>query len=54
MVTNLGGYQAYRKCREFMIGVIAGELLGGITFTIVSVLYYKITGLTPVVYQILF
>ena len=54
MVTKLGGYQAYRKCREFMIGVIAGELLGGITFMIVSVLYYKITGLTPVVYQVLF
>ena len=52
-VTRLGGHRTYGKLRAMMVGVIAGDLLGGIVFMIVGVVYYAVTGLPPKSYHIL-
>ena len=51
-VVKLGGSGAYRGTRNFMIGVIAGDLLGGLIFALISAFYAIITGLEPVAYQV--
>ena len=52
-VTRLGGGPTYGKLQPFMVGVIAGELLGGLTFMVVGAVYYFVTGLQPIRYTVL-
>lgn len=52
-VTKFGGSQAYIRARTLMIGVIAGDLLGGTFFAALSVVYALSTGLDPIPYRIL-
>jgi len=51
-VTKLGGGTKHRQVMNLMIGIIAGDLLGGIVFMIVGVIYYKLTGMIPKKYMI--
>lgn len=43
----LGGSRAFRKGKALMIGVIAGDLLGGLLFMGIGATYYFVTGLRP-------
>jgi hypothetical protein len=54
LITRLGGYHLYRRCRGLMIGVIAGELLAGIVFMIIQGVYYLVTHRPPVAYGVSF
>ena len=38
--------------KNLMFGVIAGDLLGGLLFALISAVYALITGLPPVSYKI--
>ena len=51
-ITRLGGGTRYRHYRPFMIGVIAGDLLGGLLFMVIGAVYYAVTGLQPKSYII--
>ncbi len=53
LVTRLGGHTAYRKTKTLMIGVVAGELLCGLAFLVVALIYRAVTGLTPREYKII-
>ena len=53
LVVKFGGGKAYTKTKPLMIGVIAGEILGGLIFMVVGVIYYSRTGVMPLKYQIL-
>ena len=44
--------ETYRKIKHVMIGVIAGDLLGGLIFMVVSATQYLVTGLRPPSYLI--
>ena len=46
-VTRFAGPGALRKAKPFMIGVIAGDLLGGAVFMAVGAIYYGLTGHQP-------
>jgi hypothetical protein len=49
---RFGGTQMVRKLRPFMIGVIAGEIMGAMTFMIVGALYFFIqNGVKPKPYH---
>ena len=47
-----GGQPVYRKATDFMFGAVAGDLLGGVIFMAVGVLYYAVTGFAPPEYRI--
>jgi len=51
-VLALGGTPTYRRVRHMMVGVIAGDLLGGLTFMLAGWIYYAATGLMPPSYRI--
>jgi len=51
-VSNFGTAAAYGKARDFMIGVIAGELMGGMLWIIVGWMYYYGSGQAPPYYNI--
>jgi hypothetical protein len=46
-VTAFAGPKTYKTTKVFMVGVIAGETLGGFAFMIVVAVYYYFTGRTP-------
>jgi hypothetical protein len=49
---RFGGTQMVRKLRPFMIGIIAGEIMGAMTFMIVGAAYFFIqNGLKPKAYR---
>jgi hypothetical protein len=52
LVTGLGGSAAYRRGRNMMVGVIAGDLLGGLAFMVAGWIYYAATGFIPPAYRI--
>ena len=51
-VTKLGGGRTYRRFKPFMIGIIAGDLLGGLLFMAIGAAYYALTGLFPTQYHV--
>lgn len=51
-VTRFGGGQKYRQLKPLMIGIIAGDLLGGLLFMGIGAAYYAITGMEPKEYRI--
>ena len=53
LVVRLGGMRVYEKYKPMMIGVIAGDLLGGLVFIVIGWAYYFVTGLEPESYFIL-
>jgi len=52
VVTKLGGGRKYEQLKPFMIGVVAGDLLGALIFLAVGIVYYFATGRFPVGYKI--
>ena len=51
-VVKIGGAAAYRTVVPLMIGVIAGELTGGLLWIVVGGVYYAVTGMTPQSYSV--
>ena len=51
-ITKYAGHTAIRKARPMMVGVIVGDLLGGAVFMAVGLIYHKVTGQDPPVYNI--
>ena len=52
VVTRLGGSRRYLQFRPLMIGVIAGDMVGGLLFMGIGAAYHAITGLPPTKYWI--
>jgi len=52
LLTKLGGERMYTRAKALMIGVIAGDLLGGMLWMGVGAIYYGATGLAPKRYHI--
>ncbi len=53
LVTRFGGSRAYNILKPAMLGLIAGEVLGALVPTIVGLLYYLITGLQPMAFNVI-
>ncbi len=51
-ITRITGGQGYQKAKPIMVGVIAGDLLGGLIFMGIGALYYGSTGMAPKEYLI--
>ena len=51
-VVRLGGGRGYQKIKPLMYGLIAGDLLGGMLFMGVGVVYYLLNNVRPKLYQI--
>ena len=51
-VVGVGGAKAYGSVKPLMIGLISGELLAILFWTVVGAIYYFNTGLAPLTYQI--
>jgi hypothetical protein len=52
VVVRFGGRRLFHHCQALMIGVIAGDILGGAVFIVVGAIYYAFTGTAPVKYEI--
>jgi len=52
LVVRFGGGNVYQRGKPVMIGVIAGELTGGLIFMVVGAVYYFVTGFAPTKYMI--
>ncbi len=52
IITRLGSSQAYFRARQMMVGVLAGDLIGGLLFMAAGALYHVITGEVPPKYAI--
>jgi hypothetical protein len=52
-VTRLLGGKSYQKVKPIMIGLIAGDVIGGIIPMIAGGIYYYLTGLTPKPFRVL-
>ncbi|MBA4388194.1 MAG: hypothetical protein C0404_09450 [Verrucomicrobia bacterium] len=52
-VMKWGGNELYHRLKPLMIGIIAGELLGGLIFMIAGAIYYLSTGTKPPPYSFL-
>jgi len=50
VITTIGGPDKYRRGKDFMFGIVAGDLLGGLVFMAIGALYYQQTGLRPPAY----
>lgn len=46
-VTRYGGPRLYQNLKPLMIGLIAGDMLGGFIPMIIGLIYYLVTGLPP-------
>ena len=47
IVLKYGNSQLYSRMKPLMIGIIAGEILGAMTPSLIGVIYYFITGNIP-------
>jgi hypothetical protein len=47
VVTKYGGAKAYHRLKPLMIGVIAGDMLGGLLPMVIGFFYYLVTGEPP-------
>ncbi len=52
VVTHLGGAQKYQELKVLMIGIIAGDLLGGLIFMVHGAIYHAVYGLIPKIYLV--
>jgi hypothetical protein len=52
LAVRLGGGTAYQRMKPFMVGMIAGDLLGGLVFMVAGSVYYARTGFPPMKYWI--
>ncbi|MBN1672408.1 MAG: hypothetical protein JXR37_15315 [Kiritimatiellae bacterium] len=52
LVVRFGGARTYQRLKPLMVGIIAGDLLGGLIFMIAGALRYFYTGYPPPTYRI--
>ncbi|MCY2930641.1 MAG: hypothetical protein NTV86_14315 [Planctomycetota bacterium] len=52
-VSHLGGVRLYERVKPFMIGLIAGDLLGAILPNVIGAAYYFTTGILPKPFSVL-
>jgi hypothetical protein len=52
-VTKYGGARVYQRLKPLMIGLIAGDLLGGLIPMVIGAIYYWATGEPPKPFQVL-
>ena len=52
LVAKLGGGSTYSRAKRLMIGVIAGDLIGGLAFMVAGAVYYGVTGTVPPKYHV--
>jgi hypothetical protein len=52
-VTKYGGMGLYQRLKPLMFGLIAGDMLGGVTASAIGAAYYFATGKPPVYFQIM-
>jgi hypothetical protein len=52
-VTKYGGEKVYRMLRPMMFGLIAGDMLGGITPSLIGALWFFVTGEAPKSFSIM-
>ena len=53
LVTKYGGAPLYQRLKPLMFGLIAGEMLGGLTPIMVGLVYWLVTGQLPKVFNVL-
>ena len=53
LVTKYGGVSLYQRLKPLMFGLIAGEMLGGLTPIMVGLVYWLATGQLPKVFNVL-
>ena len=53
VVTKYGGASAYQRLKPLMIGVIAGDMLGGLLPMVIGAIYYACTGEPPKLFKVL-
>ena len=53
MVNKFGGTKAYQDLKPLMVGLIAGEILGGLVPMICGFIYYWLTGDNPESFSII-
>jgi hypothetical protein len=46
-ITRFAGNKSYQAAKLFFIGIIAGDLLGGMGFMVISIIHHLVTGDTP-------
>lgn len=47
LVVKFGGGSVYQQFKPSMVGLIAGDLVGGLVFMVVGAVYYFVTGFAP-------
>jgi len=47
LIVKFGGGNTYQRVKLLMVGLIAGDLTGGVVFMIVGIVYHLITGFPP-------
>ncbi|MHC4561443.1 MAG: DUF6785 family protein [Planctomycetota bacterium] len=52
IVTNLGGSRAYQRTKTLMFGIIGGDLLGGLIFMVIGLIYHIVTNKAAPAYDI--
>ena len=52
ILSRVGTKEVHRGAKDAMVGVIAGELLGGLLWLIVGAVYYAATGDKPTRYDV--
>jgi hypothetical protein len=52
VIVKLAGERYFRRALPLMVGLIAGELVAGLAWILVGVIYYLTTGQTPASYRI--
>ena len=51
-VVGIGGAKSYGSVKPLMIGLVSGEVLAILFWTVVGAVYYFNTGLAPLAYQV--
>jgi hypothetical protein len=53
IVTKYGGSRGYQLLKPMMFGLIAGDMLAGLTVILSGAVYYFVTGMAPKSYWVL-
>jgi len=51
-ITRFGGSRAYKDFKPFFVGLVAGEFMAGIFWSIVGITYYLITGVPGPMFRV--
>jgi hypothetical protein len=51
-IVKFSGVKGFRLFKPFMVGIIAGELISLLAWTLVGIIYFSVTGLVPKPYSV--